>query len=282
MNISTRALFKQLVSTSPYQPATNYWRSIELAVLAAHGLPRGRVLDLGCGDGKLTSILAATLEERHRIIWTGADPDQEETSLASGLGLYQTVHTCNGDQIPETTGSFDAVLSNSVLEHIPAIEPVTAEVARLLRPGGRYIFTVPTNTFHECLAGPLFGPRSADYLRSLDRRCAHERYWSIEDWTDHLAPHGLHVTYHRHYLSGVQTRRWERLSNATGGLLYRLGGGIERPIQIQRTLRMRRSETSPVDRLMAKLSPIAILGAPLNFNEQDGLHSCLLVEAEKN
>lgn len=39
--------------------------------------------------------------------------------------------------------SLDVIISQEVLEHVPEIEPAIAEAARVLRPGGRYLFTVP-------------------------------------------------------------------------------------------------------------------------------------------
>lgn len=43
-------------------------------------------------------------------------------------------------------GSLDVIVSQEVLEHVPEVEPAIAESARVLRPGGRFLFTVPFHT----------------------------------------------------------------------------------------------------------------------------------------
>lgn len=277
--MDAKDIFERLVADAPYQPATNYWRAVELDVVARYGLPAGRVLDLGCGDGKLTQALAHALGGVEDRSWVGVDPDPAETTLATRTGLYDVVHTCGGDQIPEASASFDLVFSNSVLEHIPNIEPVVAEAARILRAGGRFVFTVPSSGFHECLGGPLLGATTAVYRQRLDERCAHLRYWGVDEWRDCLGTYGFALTSHVGYLDQRQTRRWERLSNLTGGLLYRLHGRQARPIEIQRRLNMRRANSSWLDRLAARASHAAVLGADLSTRQGSDRHACLLVDA---
>jgi SAM-dependent methyltransferase len=146
-----------------------------------------------------------------------------------------------GDNVPEPDAAFDWVLSNSVLEHIDGIEPVLAEVGRLLRPGGEFILTVPGHDFHQCLRGPLVPGASRDrYLASLDSRLAHRRYWSIEEWREALDRHGMSLKSAAEYLSRPQVRRWESISRSTAGVLYSLGRRQRQPIDIQRNLGLRR------------------------------------------
>jgi SAM-dependent methyltransferase len=207
--------------------------------VVAQGLPAGRGLDLGCGDGLLTMIV---LEETGPREIVGVDPDPAETARARELGIYAAVHTCGGADVPEPDSSFDWVLSNSVLEHIEVIEPVLGEVARLLRPGGEFIFTVPGPGFHACLRGPVLPGSSREaYLQHLDERLAHRRYWGPAEWAPALASHDLRITNTVTYLDARSVRRWESISRMTAGVLYALGGRRARPIEIQRKLGMRRS-----------------------------------------
>ena len=74
-----RRLLKEFVRTYPFQPATAFWRAVEIGALVDQGLPPGRYLDLGCGDGKLTKIILERIGSRPIV---GVDPDSEETSLA--------------------------------------------------------------------------------------------------------------------------------------------------------------------------------------------------------
>ena len=249
------------------------WRAVEVDRLVSWGLPEGRGLDLGCGDGLLTRIV---LEEVGPRTLVGVDPDPAEAAQARELGIYATVHVAGGDAVPERAASFDWVLSNSVLEHILDVDQVIAEVARLLKPGGRFIFTVPGVGFHESLRGPLL-PRSSRsvYLRDLDRRLAHHRYWTPDDWRRALTTHGLQVANAVAYMGPAEVRRWESISRFTAGVLYRLSARRRQPIEIQRGLGLRK----PGRRMPAALArPLAsVLAAGLN-GSQPGT-ACLLVEA---
>ncbi|HET7363892.1 MAG TPA: methyltransferase domain-containing protein [Burkholderiales bacterium] len=268
-------LLRRLLAENPFQPATSWWRAIELAVVVRHGLPRGRGVDLGCGDGKLMRILLEAAGVAPELV--GVDLDPLETRQAERAGVYRRVHTAPGDRIPEPERAFDFVFSNSVLEHIPDLAPVLAEVQRLLRPGGVFLFTVPSAGFHDCLAGPLFGDRTA-YLRLIDSRCAHVRYWDEREWRAALERHGMSVTHAEPYLSAGEVRRWETLSRFTAGVLYTMSGRRAQPIEIQRALGLRaRGLRLPAWMAAALADALSANVAP----EGDGRFGCLLVEARR-
>lgn len=275
-------LLHALMRSAPFQPATNLWRAVELDAVQRHGLPPGRGLDLGCGDGKLTRITIDALgDATENRRWVGVDVDPAETALARESGLYENVFTTSAASIPEPDNSFDFVFSNSVLEHIEMIDDVLREAARLLRPGGRFICTVPGPDFHACLAGPLFGGNRRAYEREIDVRCAHLRYWSVDEWRDHLSAAGLQLEVNRKYLSQRQVRRWERLSAITGGLAYRIFGRNAQPIEIQRRLRLRSRRAHFAGGLGAACSVLLALNCPLDANETGPRVGCLLLDAVK-
>jgi len=241
-----RQLLVRFMAEAPFQPATNFWRAIELPELAAM-LPRsGRGLDVGCGDGVLSALLCELVEARWELV--GVDPDAAETQLARASTTFRTVHTTGADHVPEAAGSFDFAFANSVLEHIPDLAPVLAEVARCLKPGGLFAATVPSAALHSLMHGPSLLRRQtrAQYLAETDRRLAHFHYPTIDQWKKMLSAAGLELKQVRGYLTGRQVRRWEAWANRTGGLLYRLRGGKQRPIEIQRSLKLRRSLPSAV------------------------------------
>lgn len=276
--ITARDLLPRFLQAYPFQPATGVWRSVEVAALINQGIPLGRGLDVGCGDGLLTGIIDEQLKGRRT--WVGIDPDPAEIALAEGTGLYEHCFVAGGGSLPLESASFDFALSNSVLEHIPDLRPVLLEVARILKPGGQFIFTVPSDNFHAALHGPLWPHADRDqYLRSVDRRCAHIHYWSRDTWANELAQVGLSLKFASPYLDRAETQRWETCSRFTGGLLYALFRGRKQPIQIQRKLGMRtQSRSLP--------RPLAMLGARLLAGKLDQRvgppHACLLVVAEKN
>jgi SAM-dependent methyltransferase len=120
--------------------ALAFERTLECKILSQQLFARP-VLDLGCGDGIFAQILFADQ------IDTGIDPDGSELEKAAGTGGYRELIQCFGSEIPKPDKSYQTVFSNSVLEHIPSLSPVLAEVYRLLAPGGCFYFTVPADNF---------------------------------------------------------------------------------------------------------------------------------------
>lgn len=272
-----QTLLARLLRENPFQPATSFWRAVELGAVLRDGLPQGRGIDLGCGDGRLMRVLLDASGARPALV--GVDIDPLETRDAAKAGVYVRVHTADGARLPETDSTFDFVFSNSVLEHIDEIEAVIGEVARVLRPGGTFLFTVPSSGFHGCLAGPLvpWRDRSA-YLAEIDRRCAHKRYWSEVEWAACLRDHGMNVARANQYLSVAEVQRWETLSRFTAGLLFSLFGGRLAPIAIQRSFGMRPRSLRLPSWCAALLAGAIMTGLRRDVSDHFG---CLLVEARK-
>lgn len=235
--ISPTTLLREIATDTPFQPATSIWRATELALIINTPFPEGRGLDLGCGDG---TILKRILDHVGPRDVTGIDLDPRETEAAHALGLYTAVHTGPGSEIPEPDNAFDFVFSNSVLEHIPELEPVFAEVARVLKPGGIFYFTVPSVTFPDLLYGPLLpGADRPAYNEMIRKRIAVEHYFSIEQCTAWMNEAGLSLKETIPYFSRKVTRRWEFVARITSGLLYQIVGQRKQPIEIQHTLKIR-------------------------------------------
>ncbi|MGB5133468.1 MAG: class I SAM-dependent methyltransferase [Steroidobacteraceae bacterium] len=107
------------------------------------GLSRSsRILDLGCGPcGPLTFILAAVgcqgvgVEQSEAALQIG-----RERALALGIADLLSVQAANLDEpLPFESGSFDAAISIDVVLHLRDRRGMYREVARLLRPGGRFL-----------------------------------------------------------------------------------------------------------------------------------------------
>lgn len=232
-------LARQICEVHYFQPATVLWRLFELEVLLEHLRGRGVGLDLGCGDGTLALLYLSPTPE---VRWFGLDIDLTDAVLASRRGLYSSVWEASAEHIPAASASLDLVLANSSLEHMPALDRVLAEIARVLKPGGRFFCTVPESSFHRNLLIPRllerFGLRSpaARYRSWVDRRVHHFHYLTSEEWQERLRSFGIEVTRERPYLSRRALRAWEMLADATGGLAHLLAGGRSSPREIQQAV----------------------------------------------
>lgn len=98
-----------------------------------------KVLDLGCAGGFMAEALAL---RGARV--TGIDPAHAAIDAArahagqSGLDIHYDVGV--GEALPYANGDYDAVVCVDVLEHVSDLTLVLAEVARVLRPGGLFLF----------------------------------------------------------------------------------------------------------------------------------------------
>jgi SAM-dependent methyltransferase len=95
------------------------------------------VLDVGCGTGVLTRAIAR-LDSVGAVVGVDLAPSLLEQArvLAASLATV-SYEEADARSLPFADASFDAVVFDSVLTHVPAPDEALAEAFRVLRPGGR-------------------------------------------------------------------------------------------------------------------------------------------------
>lgn len=93
--------------------------------------PGERILDLGCGDGRLTAKLA---EAGCEVVAVDSSPEQITAAREAGLDG----RVVDGAALP-FDAEFDAVFSNAALHWMKDADAVAAGVFRSLKPGGRFV-----------------------------------------------------------------------------------------------------------------------------------------------
>jgi SAM-dependent methyltransferase len=95
----------------------------------------GRVADLGCGTGRTAAWL-----RRHGVgPIDGVDLTPEMLAVARERGLHERLIEADVAATGLESGAYDLVIASLVDEHLRALEPLYAEAARLVRPGGHLV-----------------------------------------------------------------------------------------------------------------------------------------------
>jgi 2-polyprenyl-6-hydroxyphenyl methylase/3-demethylubiquinone-9 3-methyltransferase len=105
-----------------------------------------QVLEVGCGGGLLTEEFA-----QMGFQVTGLDPSQKSLEVARGhaaeMGLPIEYQLGTGEDIPFGNESYDIIYCCDVLEHVADLAKVISETARVLKPGGVYLYNTINRTF---------------------------------------------------------------------------------------------------------------------------------------
>ena len=107
-----------------------------LPLAAAHLRGASRVLDVGTGEGQVARL---AVEGGARMV-VGVDPTAAQVAVARQRAGGPTYVRAGAAALPFPDGCFDAVVACLVFEHIRDVDEAIAEVARVLEPGGRFLF----------------------------------------------------------------------------------------------------------------------------------------------
>jgi SAM-dependent methyltransferase len=105
------------------------------------GAGHARVLDYGCGAGQIVEALLDRGIDAHGcdVFYDGGDYSSQVPSALMGT----RVRRMENGRIPFDDGFFDMVVNNMVMEHVPHMPGVLAEIARVLKPGGTVLSVFP-------------------------------------------------------------------------------------------------------------------------------------------
>lgn len=130
-----------------------------------------RILDVGCGTGYLSRILAPVVTPAGHV--TGVDPSPAMIGYATAHSPGNCTYVrAEGQNLPFPDSSFDLVVSSLAVHHIPAEARPEAmrQMFRVLRPGGRLLiaeFRPPANRLARHVIGALSGPAMRHDPRDL-------------------------------------------------------------------------------------------------------------------
>ena len=208
--------------------ALPYFRSLmraeEASFYSRFELPEP-VLDVGSGDGHFATVAF------DQPLDVGVDPWWEPTQEAAKLGGYKSLVQADAGVMPFPDAHFGSALSNSVLEHIPHVQEVLNETARVLQPGAPFVFCGPNQRFLSALSVGNFldqvglhalGDSYRAFFNRISRHYNDDtpQVWQerlekagfeVLDWWYYYAPQALQVTEWGHYF-GLPSLIWKKLT----------------------------------------------------------------------
>lgn len=137
------------------------------------------IVDFGCGNGKILEEIRK-INSNAKLIGL----DVSETALQQakrdlpGIEFYKIN---DGEKFPLNNDCVDFIFSSEVIEHIYDVENAFKEIARILRPGGRILFTTPYHGFFKNLLITLFA-----FNKHFNPTGAHIRFFSKKTLLDLL------------------------------------------------------------------------------------------------
>lgn len=204
-----------------------YFRSLLRAVEARFYQDlelRHPILDIGCGDGHFASI---AFDQK---IDMGLDPWGDPIREAAQRRAYHSLVQAEAGKTPFPDAYFSSAISNSVLEHIPDVDQVIKETARVLIAGGYFYFCVPNHQFLDSLS---IG-RGLDRLRLhaagnryrqfFNRIARHYHCDPPEIWQERLESAGFEIIKWWHYYSpaAMQVSEWGHYLGVPSWITHKL------------------------------------------------------------
>jgi SAM-dependent methyltransferase len=123
------------------------WRSgqarrLDMIRAALPDIEAARLLEIGCGVGRYVEKLSDLA-----LVVVGLEYERERAHQAAARLRPPRVVNAANEHLPFADGSFDAVLSNEVIEHVTDDAVSAREMVRVLRRGGRLVLFCPNRWY---------------------------------------------------------------------------------------------------------------------------------------
>lgn len=210
--------------------ATASRRSVQEMANRLPALDAGsQILDIGSGYGGASRYLAERFGSRVVALNLSEKENARNREMNEAAGLASRITVVDGsfEEIPLDDGSVDAVWSQDAILHSGRRERVIAEVARVLRPGGHFLFTDPMESGACSRADlePVLARIHLDTLGSPDfyQGAAKASGLELVEWVDmtgHLIRHYTRVG------EELEAQRSSLAGHISSGYIDRMAAGL--------------------------------------------------------
>jgi 2-polyprenyl-3-methyl-5-hydroxy-6-metoxy-1,4-benzoquinol methylase len=134
----------------------------DMAKLVKSYRGEGRLLEIGCGDGRLSGLLSNVFDV------TAVDVSGSAIEKARKMIDMKSLRIMDIEkEFPE--GKYDVVLALNVLEHLERPDTVIVKIRESLRKGGVFIFSVPNNYYLGKLTTMIMNWFDKTHMSTLER-----------------------------------------------------------------------------------------------------------------
>ena len=148
--------------------AETYRLHLERYEFAARFVSGGRVLDCACGVGYGSDLLSKAGSAEQVVM--GVDIDPAAVAYADANYRAERVSFTCADGTQFAAEPFDTIVSFETIEHVPDPEALIDNVARLLKPGGKLIASVPVTPSVDVNPYHLHDFTQASFRRMFEKR----------------------------------------------------------------------------------------------------------------
>jgi len=174
-----------LLNEDPQNLLNGHWSQMVWRCFSKYIPDKGRILEVGCGTGRITVQAVRDGQVDAVGIDISSSSLRYARGLAASVGVRCQFIQASGFQLPFKDDSYDAVVSEGVIEHfsVRGTEAMVGEHVRVCRPGGLVIISVP-NLLHL--------PLTYHKQRLAEKYHAYpERSYTVWGLKDLLRCHGL-------------------------------------------------------------------------------------------
>lgn len=211
-------------------PGLALHRAVEAKMFSKSSLV-SPILELGCGDGSFSYLCYGSDELKHnervsstaedkrlsniaRPIDIGLDLVSNTIREAKSKGIYKNVVVADINNLPFKNQLFKTIISNSVMTHIYHLDNALNEIARILHPEGKFVFTAPSKYFGDYLFSTqiwkALGLRSIAkfFSRKYNKKYGQYHFLKLSEWQSRLEAVGMRLEEDKYYLSGKASFVW--------------------------------------------------------------------------
>lgn len=133
-NLESRITLHSKYSTNPERWTSWVFKQMQL---------RGRILEIGCGSGLLWRANLQQVSAEWQVVLSDFSPGMLHDAGERLAARPFTFAQCGAEDIPFAGATFDVVIANHMLYHVPDVNRAVGEIRRVLKPDG--VFYAATN-----------------------------------------------------------------------------------------------------------------------------------------